>query len=196
MKTLEIFITIHATSEWNEWGQCQGHCDSKLSEAGTKMANLMANRPDLQNIKAIYTSDLKRAHDTALPLARRLGIPIETTPLLREGNWPDHHEDPEYPPLPFDGPYEDKDSLTRRASECMAGIAEAESRSPILIVTHGGFLNFFIGYSFPERSEEYKGIRTALNHLRYSNTGWELLGVNDDSHLNAEASSKATLDCG
>lgn len=160
------------------------------------MANLLAARRDLLDITAIYTSDLKRAHDTALPLAKRLAIPIETTPLLREGNWKDHHQDPDYPPLPFDGPYEDKDSLTRRASECMAGIAAAESRSPILIVTHGGFLNFFIGDNFPDRSEEYKGIRTALNRLRYGNEEWELLELNDDTHLNSEASSNATLDSG
>jgi len=196
MKTLEILITTHATSKWNELGQCQGHCDSELSEAGTKMANLLADRPDLLNITAIYTSDLKRAHDTALPLARRLAIPIKTTPLLREGNWKDHHKDPDYPPLPFDGPYEDKNSLTRRASECMATIAASESRSPILIVTHGGFLNFFIEYYFPDRIEEYKGIRTALNHLRYDNREWELLELNNDSHLDTKASSNATLDSG
>ena len=87
MKPLDILITIHALSEWNELGQRQGHCDSELSETGRHMAISLSRRSDIVNVKTIYTSDLKRAYHTALPLSERIGIPIVTTPYLREGNW-------------------------------------------------------------------------------------------------------------
>ena len=79
------------------------------------MAMLLAARPDLSSVKAIYASDLKRSHQTATPLSERTAIPVVTSPLLREGNWARHHRDPDYAPLPFDGPFEDGEALTKRA---------------------------------------------------------------------------------
>jgi len=148
MKTLKILLTIHAVSEWNERGQCQGHCDSVLSEAGRRMAALLAGRHDLHDIKAIYTSDLKRASQTATPLSEKIGVPVQTSQSLREGNWAEYHHDPDYPPLPFDGPFEDGVALAKRAVRSMLNIAESESRSPILIVAHGGFVRSFLAQVF------------------------------------------------
>ncbi|NEP11972.1 MAG: histidine phosphatase family protein [Symploca sp. SIO2C1] len=59
MNNLEIFITIHALSTWNELGQSQGHCDTELSERGCFMAQQLAQRKDIEHVKKIYTSDYK-----------------------------------------------------------------------------------------------------------------------------------------
>ena len=193
MGSLDILITIHALSIWNELRQRQGHCNPGLSQTGQKMASLLATRLDLQQVKRIYTSDLKRAHHTAQPLSQKIGIPITTMSHLREGNWANHHVDPDYPPLPFDSPYEDREALTQRAIQTLTHIAQTEIKqaqlnrvelcSPILIITHGGFLKNFIAKTFPDRAPEYRGIRTALNHLNYSDHRWRVLKLNDDMHL-------------
>ena len=160
------------------------------------MAMLLAARPDLSSVKAIYASDLKRSHQTATPLSERTAIPVVTSPLLREGNWAHHHRDPDYAPLPFDGPFEDGEALTKRAISIMTDIAESESRSPILIIAHGAFVRCFLSELFPDRITEYKGIRTALNHLRYRNGAWRLLALNGDAHLRASFRGDVTLDNG
>jgi len=196
MNNIDVFLTIHATSQWNELKKTQGHCDSELSEAGRIMSLLMAKRQDLSGVKAIYTSDLKRSYQTAEPLSERIGISIVRSPLLREGNWPHYHRDPEYPPLPFDGPFENQEALTKRAVSCMNDIGKSEDRSPVLIVAHGGFVRCFLSHQFPTQVSEYKGIRTAINHLQYADDNWKLLTMNDDLHLREVVHGATTLDSG
>ncbi len=196
MKDIDLFLTIHATSQWNELNKTQGHCDSELSEAGRIMSLLMAKRQDLSGVKAIYTSDLKRSYQTAKPLSERIGISIVKSPLLREGNWSHYHRDPEYPPLPFDGPFENRQALTKRAVSCMNEIGKSEHRSPVLIVAHGAFVRCFLSQLFPAQISEYKGIRTAINHLKYAEGNWRALTLNDDAHLREFVHGNTTLDTG
>jgi len=196
MEAIDILITIHATSTWNELSRTQGHCDPELSEAGRRMSMLLANRPDLSDIQCIYTSDLRRAYETATPLSERLGVPIIQSAQLREGNWANYHRDPECPPLPFDGPFEDVEALTERAIKTTSRIAGDEPRSPILIVSHGGFVRRFLLATFPDRISEYKGIRTAINRVRYADGVWSLLFLNEDAHLEKSFRGGATMESG
>ena len=157
---------------------------------------LLAKRPDLSEVRAIYTSDLKRSHQTAAPLSERISIPIVTSPLLREGNWAHHHRDSEYPPLPFDGPFEDKETLTKRAVRSMTDIAKSQQCSPILVIAHATFVRCFLYEMFPNRALEYQGIRTAINHLRHSDGVWQLMTLNDDAHLRDSFQENTSLDSG
>ena len=67
-----------------------GHGDPELHPVGRQQAELLADRLEHEPISAIYVTTLRRTHETAAPLARRLGItPIEE-PDLREvflGEW-------------------------------------------------------------------------------------------------------------
>lgn len=193
---IDIYLITHATSRWNELRQTQGHCDSELSDAGQRMALLLAERHDLSGVKAIYTSDLKRSYQTAEPLAAKHAIAFEKTPRLREGNWAHYHRDPAYPPLPFEAPFEDPGDLTRRAVQCMNGIAQSEHRSPILIVSHGAFVRCFLAETFPSQINEYKGIRTAINHVRYRAGTWRIVALNDEAHLRTFSEGNTALDSG
>jgi broad specificity phosphatase PhoE len=74
MNKLEILITVHALSTWNELGRSQGHCDTELNEYGCFMAEQLAQRKDLENVKKIYTSDLEnlwRGESVAVAIAQR-----------------------------------------------------------------------------------------------------------------------------
>lgn len=61
-----------------------------LNEAGEgqakRIADLLGNRP----LQAIYASPLRRACDSAKPLALRLGLPIAIEPELREIHYGDY----------------------------------------------------------------------------------------------------------
>ena len=67
-----------------------GHGDPELHPFGVRQAELLADRLEREPISAIYVTTLRRTHETAAPLAKRLGLtPIEE-PDLREvylGEW-------------------------------------------------------------------------------------------------------------
>lgn len=181
---MDIYITIHATSEWNEKKLSQGHCDTHLSTSGRRMAELLGQRDDLSCIRQIISSDLARARETAQPLADRLGIEIIQDPDLREGRWAHHHQDASVPLLPFHGSFETHDDLKSRAARTLRRIAENATVSPLLIVTHGAFLRHFF-QSLGEPAAPYKGTRTALHRIRYEHGQWKIVSLNDDAHLSA-----------
>src|SRR5260221_1550561 len=67
-----------------------GHGDPPLDPVGVEQVELLAERLQHEDISAIYVTTLQRTHETAAPLAQRLGLtPIEE-PDLREvflGDW-------------------------------------------------------------------------------------------------------------
>jgi len=180
-----IFMVIHANSEWNERGLWQGQCDTRLSECGLRMAECLAGRKDLTAIRRIYSSDLRRAMETAQPLADRLGLSVISHTGLREGRWQDHHQDAGAPLLLADYAYETRKELTERAVRTLEQIALEANADPILIVTHGTFLECFMMRQFPERATAQPAVRTALNEFVYSEGRWLAGRLNDHSHLPA-----------
>jgi probable phosphoglycerate mutase len=67
-----------------------GHGDPELAAAGLRQAELLADRLQHEPISAIYVTTLQRTHQTAAPLATRLGLKPLVEPDLREvflGDW-------------------------------------------------------------------------------------------------------------
>ena len=60
-----LYISRHGESEWNTLGRWTGWTDVSLTEKGVNDAKAVG-RPFLQGISfdAVYTSDLKRTHET------------------------------------------------------------------------------------------------------------------------------------
>jgi len=89
MKTL-IYIVRHGESLGNATHTYLGHTDLDLSERGHKQARVTAEHLKDVKLDAIYSSDLKRAHNTALPHAVLRGMPVIDSVALRElniGDW-------------------------------------------------------------------------------------------------------------
>lgn len=88
---MKRIITIqHCQSEHHVNGMMGGWNDWELTELGREQARRIGERLGAelagQSVK-IYSSDLKRAAQTAAPLAERLGIGIEYRKELREKNF-------------------------------------------------------------------------------------------------------------
>lgn len=85
------FIMIrHGHSLANSRKEFGGQCDYALSDLGRLQAEKCAEALKNEKIDAIYASDLKRAYDTAVPVAERQGVPIILHKGLREifaGEW-------------------------------------------------------------------------------------------------------------
>src|SRR5437870_12431257 len=60
-----------------------GHGDPELHPVGARQAELLADRLEHEPIDAIYVTTLRRTHETAAPLAPRLGMTPVEEPDLR-----------------------------------------------------------------------------------------------------------------
>ncbi|MGB9660567.1 MAG: alpha-ribazole phosphatase [Moorellaceae bacterium] len=82
-----LYLIRHAETEWNNSGRYQGHIDIALSLQGRRQAALLRDRLREEKLVAVYTSDLKRARETAVIIAEPHGLPVVEVPDLRELNF-------------------------------------------------------------------------------------------------------------
>ena len=82
--TTHVVIIRHGQSQGNAEGRFGGHTDTPLSPRGRRQAQATAKALASEKFSAIYSSDLPRAIETASPLAKLVGVPLETSDALRE----------------------------------------------------------------------------------------------------------------
>lgn len=89
---MPIFLLIrHGENDYVKKGRLAGHTPGvHLNETGLRQAQALAERLKDAPIKAIYSSPLERAQETAAPLAQILGLEVIPRPGLIEtdiGDW-------------------------------------------------------------------------------------------------------------
>ena len=85
LRFMVIWIVRHGESTWNALGLAQGHCDqARLTRRGEQQARAVAAQLRSRPIGALYASDLRRARQTAAPLATVLELPVTRDARLRE----------------------------------------------------------------------------------------------------------------
>jgi broad specificity phosphatase PhoE len=137
----ELFLVRHGETDWNRDGRYQGHADPPLNYSGRAQAQQLAD--SLLELDAIYTSDLRRAAQTAEIIGAGRDIPVILDPGLREidvGSWSGltRSEIEER----FPGAIEhDGESRADHLSRVVAAVERIAARHPeerVLIVSHGG----------------------------------------------------------
>lgn len=86
----KIYLIRHGESLGNAMVMFLGHTDLDLSELGYKQAFATAKALSDVHFDKIYSSDLIRAYNTALPHAKMRGLEVESRENLREvyvGAW-------------------------------------------------------------------------------------------------------------
>jgi broad specificity phosphatase PhoE len=84
MSTTRVLLIRHGQSEGNAEGRFGGHTSTPLSPRGRLQAEATAQALSSENLTAIYSSDLPRAVETAMPLARLSNLDVELTDAFRE----------------------------------------------------------------------------------------------------------------
>jgi broad specificity phosphatase PhoE len=79
-----LHLIRHGETDWNRDGRIQGQSDPPLSALGREQAQALAESLAVRPIGALSSSDLRRAVETAEPLAARLEVEVEVTSALRE----------------------------------------------------------------------------------------------------------------
>ncbi|HEV2915554.1 MAG TPA: histidine phosphatase family protein [Pyrinomonadaceae bacterium] len=79
-----VLLIRHGQSQGNAEGRFGGHTSTPLSARGRRQAEATALALSSKPLDAIYSSDLPRAVETALPLARLTGLEVQTREAYRE----------------------------------------------------------------------------------------------------------------
>jgi probable phosphoglycerate mutase len=166
-----LWLIRHGETEWNAQSRIQGHIDIALSPRGQRQAQALARFLRDAPLSAVYASDLARARDTALPVARQGGLELRIDPRLRErgfglfegstyaeaqANWPHEYaiwqrREPGHA-LPGGESYL---QARARVLQCLdeivrrhAGAGAGATPPVVAIVTHGGVLDIVYRHAF------------------------------------------------
>ena len=150
-----------------------GHSDPPINTRGYAQVNNLIAQLSSEPFDAIYSSDLRRATDTAAALAQAFHVPCLTSPNLREihfGDWESltweeiKKRDPDYaqrwadsfPAFPAPGGEVFADFEQRVLHE-MTHLFRLATNKRIAVVTHGGVmrvvLRTFLGHTEQEAWE-------------------------------------------
>lgn len=148
-----IHLARHGETDWNRELRWQGHSDVALNERGREQARSLAAFVAGTRFAAVYSSDLRRAAETAEIVAERLRLPVRMDPGLREldvGSWAGFTLAELEVRVPRavarwerDGEQaweggESHDEMAARVLEAIRTIAARHNGDAVLVVSHGG----------------------------------------------------------
>lgn len=147
-----LVIARHGQSEWNNRSLVTGQLDPGLSDKGRQQGAALAQCLQDVPLDAIYTSALRRTHDTARPTASAKGLPLIALPALNEihlGVLQGRHRDERDPEAQalwarwqddlwhFRVPGGERfDEFTQRVDEALQQILRQHAGQCVLIVAH------------------------------------------------------------
>jgi alpha-ribazole phosphatase len=193
-----LLLIRHAETEWTQEGRYQGHSQIGLSAKGIKQAERLRERLKGEKVNAIYTSDLRRAMETAQIIAFPHHLEVIPCSELREidfGNLEGLTFDEaqqNYPwieqrwssPNPQQG--ESLSQLSSRVGRLAIRLRGLEAMSSIIIVSHGGplrvLLCLLLGIE-PERWWQFELGCASLSVVETYPQGMVLSLLNDVCHL-------------
>jgi broad specificity phosphatase PhoE len=199
-----LLLIRHGETPWNRDRRWQGHADVPLSVEGFAQAARLADHLRTQRaaIGVIYSSDLRRAHDTARKLAEALEADLVVDSVWREievGRWTGLSRDEikerfaeEWrriaagEDLPRGGG-ETFAAFSLRIVEALDCLRRRHTGQTVAIVTHGGVIRaallHALGLSWPRLREVAAVDNAALSELLWDGSAWTVLRRNYAPHL-------------
>lgn len=200
-----LFALRHGQTAWNAESRIQGQLDMPLDDTGRWQAERLAQALAGQALAVIYSSDLQRAHATALPLAAATGAPLHTDSRLRERHfgefqghtyadidrlWPERAARWRRRERGAGGEGgEALEDFHTRCVDTVCALADAHPGQTIAIVAHGGVLDCLyraalgVDLSAPRSWEIGNAV---INRLLYNGEGLVMVGWSDEGHLEGD----------
>ncbi|VTU15933.1 histidine phosphatase family protein [Variovorax sp. RA8] len=212
MEATRLIAVRHGETAWNVDTRIQGQLDIGLNDTGLWQARRVGEALADEPVAAIYASDLARAWQTALEIARPRAIEVLPEPGLRERAF-GHFEgrtfadidaslpeqarlwrtrDPEFAP---EGGGESLLAFRQRVTGIAGQLAQRHPGELVVLVAHGGVMDVL--YRAATR-QELQAPRTwhlgnaAINRLLWTPQGFTLVGWGDVSHLDHGTLDEAT----
>ena len=174
--------------------------DPPLHILGIEQAEKLAMRLRNRRIDAVYSSHLKRARETAQPLADDRHLRVETFVDLEEirlGDWGNGEFrrraaalDPEFMDWRRTGRWdgipggEGDDSLRTRVAAVIESLARRHAGQSIAVVAHGGTIGAYLAHLFGmDRSLWMAVENTSITRVLLGADGPNVITANDCNHL-------------
>ena len=84
-----LLLVRHGVTEFNDTRRFCGYSDIEMNATGQRQADSLRDRLAGEKIDAVYSSDLKRALETAEAISSGRNVDIVACPELREMNYGD-----------------------------------------------------------------------------------------------------------
>jgi len=193
-----IYLVRHAEAEGNLCRRMHGQYDSNLTPNGLRQLADLKRRFEGMQLDACYCSDLTRAENTAQAICLACGLEYRVDPGFREigvGIWEDvpygylntfhglkmtmYGRDPENWSVTGSETFR---QYTTRFLQSMESAALRHEGGAIAIVSHSAIMRNVLKSLFPELKVPHSA-NTAVSCLTYENGVYEVLYLNDFSHM-------------
>lgn len=197
LEVMEVLLIRHAIPVRRELES--GIADPELAAEGHRQAELMAEYLASENLNAVYASPMRRAQQTAAPLAASQGVPILTVDGVAEYD----RNSSEYVPIEelkatndprwqemVRGDWlstdESEEEFMGRIASSIEEIIASHASQKVAIVCHGGVINAYIcrilglgnqrGFFYPNY--------TSIHRIAAAGSGERsIVTINETSHL-------------
>ena len=206
-----ILAIRHGETLWNVDSRIQGHLNIGLNDTGRWQAERLGVALKDEPITAIYASDLSRAHDTALAVSRRTGVPVQAEPGLRERSFGEfegrtfaeietalpeqakrwRQRDPSFTPAGGESLL----MLKARVLSVAARLAAQHPGEQIALFAQGGVMDILYRAATRldlQAARTWTLGNTAINRLLWSPEGFSLVGWADVQHLSDGAMDESS----
>jgi probable phosphoglycerate mutase len=177
-----------------------GHGDPELDPVGVDQAERVGERLAKERVDAIYVTTLRRTHETAAPLAGRLGMTPVVEPELREvflGEWEGGalrmkaaagdpifeqiFKQERWDVIPGAEPLDDFEARTQRG---LQRIVDAHPDGRVVVVVHGGVIGQLLHHVTGSRRFAFAGADNgSISEIVVTRERSVLRRYNDTSHL-------------
>lgn len=194
---MKIYLARHGQSRW-QVERNDSDWNSPLTDLGQRQAQLLgtwlATHAKLDSesrveIGCLRVSPLKRAQQTAAPIAKALNHTLQTDAYLREAEFyvSEHLPSAEspYQAMPIHKPSNTYAGFKQQAQAALyALVADVESSGqPVLGIAHGGLISTMLRLATGSDSVSFWLYNTSLNVLEWKRGRWHLIHLNLWDHL-------------
>jgi 2,3-bisphosphoglycerate-dependent phosphoglycerate mutase len=157
MEATRIIAVRHGETPWNVDARIQGQLDIQLNDTGRWQARRVGHALTAEQLAAVYSSDLGRAHETARAIGDAARLDVVAHPGLRE-----------------------------RVTRTMSDLAARHRGEQIAVVAHGGVLDTLYRIATGQEVNSPRTWQLpngAINRLLWTPEGFTLIGWSDTQHL-------------
>ena len=213
MEVTRLIAIRHGETAWNVDTRIQGQLDIALNAKGLWQAQRVGQALADEPIAAIYASDLARAWQTGIEIAKPHGVTMTAEPELRErafghfegmsfaeidASLPDEarlwrRRDPDFSP----GSGESLIVFRDRVVAATHRLAGQHAGELIVLVAHGGVMDILYRaatHQTLQAPRTWELANAAVNRLLWTPEGFNLVGWADTTHLDAKLLDDASAD--
>jgi broad specificity phosphatase PhoE len=208
-----VFLVRHGRTGWNKEQVFRGHKDVPLDEVGREEARLVGKRLKGEGIKAVFSSPLSRARETAEAVARSHNVEVQIVEGLIDlhfGEWEGQslkEVQKQYPDLyaqwqgaPHQVIFPGGEGLAAvrsRAIKAVEKIVERHPQEAVALVSHRVVLKVLICALLGLDNSHFWNIAqdtTAINCFKHRNGTWICNFLNDTCHLKGVGQKRGKVD--